>query len=88
MKRFSNEYWIIHDISRNKAIIYDTNKYEIIELLQDDCKNLLDHKDEYSSLWKCYFKSTTIEERKNLRPQRQMMPKRYWKHIFETSPFN
>lgn len=88
MKRFSNEYWIIHDISRNKAIIYDTNKYEIIELLQDDCKNLLDHKDEYSSLWKCYFKFTTIEERKNLRLQRQMMPKRYWKHIFETSPFN
>ncbi|ETI99568.1 MAG: hypothetical protein Q611_LSC00264G0001, partial [Leuconostoc sp. DORA_2] len=42
-------------------------------------------KDEYSSLWKCYFKSTTIEERKNLRLQRQMMPKRYWKHIFETS---
>ena len=85
MKRFSNEYWIIHDISRNKAIIYDTNKYEIIELLQDDCKNLLDHKDEYSSLWKCYFKFTTIEERKNLRLQCQMMPKRYWKHIFETS---
>ena len=85
MKRFSNEYWIIHDISRNKAIIYDTNKYEIIELLRDDCKNLLDHKDEYSSLWKCYFKFTTIEERKNLRLQRQMMPKRYWKHIFETS---
>ncbi|MEO2736854.1 TIGR03915 family putative DNA repair protein [Clostridium butyricum] len=85
MKRFSNEYWIIHDIYRNKAIIYDTNKYEIIELLQDDCKNLLDHKDEYSSLWKCYFKFTTIEERKNLRLQRQMMPKRYWKHIFETS---
>lgn len=85
MKRFSNEYWIIHDISRNKAIIYDTNKYEIIELLQDDCKKLLDHKDEYSSLWKCYFKFTTIEERKNLRLQRQMMPKRYWKHIFETS---
>lgn len=85
MKRFSNEYWIIHDISRNKAIIYDNNTYEIIELLQDDCKKLLDHKDEYSSLWKCYFKFTTIEERKNLRLQRQMMPKRYWKHIFETS---
>lgn len=85
MKRFSNEYWIIHDISRNKAIIYDTNKYEMIELFKDDCKKLLEHNDEYSSLWRCYFKSTTIEERKNLRLQRQMMPKRYWKHIFETS---
>ena len=84
MKRFSNEYWIIHDISRNKALIYDTNNYEIIELLEADCKKLIELNDEYSSLWKTYFKSTTIEERKNLRLQKRMMPKRYWKHIFET----
>lgn len=85
MKRFSNEYWIIHDISRNKAIVYNTHNYEIIELLKEDCKNLIGHKDEYSSLWKEYFKSTTIEERRNLPLQKRMMPKRYWKHIFETS---
>ena len=83
MKRFPNEYWIIHDVSRNKALVYNNNNYEIIELLQEHCKKLIEHNDEYSSLWKAYFKSTTIEERKNLRLQKRMMPKRYWKHIFE-----
>ncbi len=84
MKRFSNEYWIIHDISRNKALVYDSNSYEIIELSKEDCEKLIEHNDEYSALWKAYFKSTTIEERKNLSLQKRMMPKRYWKHIFET----
>ena len=83
-KRFSNEHWIIHDISRNKAIVYDTHEYKIVELLKDDCHKLIEHNDEYSSLWKTYFKSTTIEERRNSRLQKRMMPKRYWKHIFET----
>lgn len=84
INRFSNECFIIHDISRNKALIYNTSSYEIIELSAEDCSKIIDHKDEYSLLWKTYFKSTTIEERKNSRLQNQMMPKRYWKHILET----
>lgn len=42
------------------------------------------HNDEYTDLWKTYFKATTIQERKNLKLQCRMMPKRYWKHILET----
>ena len=85
MKRFSNEYCINHDISRNKALVYDTNSYESIELSKDNYQKLIEHNDKYSSLWKAYFNSTTIQERKNLRLQKRMMPKRYWKHIFEVS---
>lgn len=87
MKRFSNEYWIIHDISRNKALVYNTSYYEIISLSAEDCSKIIKHNDEYSLLWKAYFKSTTIQERKNLKLQSQMMPKRYWKHIFETEDY-
>ncbi|EHI97891.1 hypothetical protein CDLVIII_1188 [Clostridium sp. DL-VIII] len=83
-KRFPKEYFIIHDISREKALIYDTLSYEIIEMAADIYEKLRLHNDEYTELWKTYFKATTIEERKNLRLQRRMMPKRYWKHILET----
>ena len=83
IKRFSNECFIIHDISRNKALVYDTSSFEIVELPKDECKKLIEHNDEYSQLWKAYFESTTIEERKNLRLQSHMMPKRYWKNIVE-----
>ncbi len=83
-KRFPKEYFIIHDISREKALIYDTLSYEIVTMDSDVYEKLKLHKDEYTELWKTYFKATTIEERKNLRLQRRMMPKRYWKHILET----
>ena len=47
-------------------------------------EQLKSHNDEYSDLWKTYFRSTTIEERRNPKLQSRMMPKRYWKHILET----
>jgi probable DNA metabolism protein len=82
--RFPGEYFILHDISREKALIYNTVFYEIIEMNKDTYEKLKFHNDEYTKLWKAYFKSTTIEERKNLKLQCRMMPKRYWKHILET----
>ena len=83
--RFCREYFIINDISREKALIYNGISYEIIAMDKDTYEKLKSHDDEYANLWKAYFKSTTIEERKNLRLQCRMMPKRYWKHILETS---
>ncbi|WP_026888142.1 TIGR03915 family putative DNA repair protein [Clostridium beijerinckii] len=82
--RFPREYFIIHDISRQKALIYNTNFYEIIDMDMETYEKLKFHNDEYTNLWKTYFKATTIEERKNLKLQCRMMPKRYWKHILET----
>ncbi|NRY60186.1 TIGR03915 family putative DNA repair protein [Clostridium beijerinckii] len=82
--RFPREYFIIHDISRQKALIYNTNFYEIIDMDIETYEKLKSHNDEYTDLWKTYFKATTIEERKNLKLQCRMMPKRYWKHILET----
>ena len=86
--RFSSEYFIIHDISREKALIYNGISYELIFIDKETYEKLNDHNDEYANLWKAYFKSTTIDERKNLRLQCRMMPKRYWKHILETSKYN
>lgn len=85
--RFSREYFIIHDISREKALIYNKISYEIIYMDKETYEQLKSHEDEYSSLWKTYFKSTTIEERINPKLQSRLMPKRYWKHILETSSF-
>lgn len=82
--RFPREYFIIHDISRKKALIYNTNFYEIIDMDMETYEKLKFHNDEYTDLWKTYFKATTIQERKNLKLQCRMMPKRYWKHILET----
>ena len=83
-KRYANEFWIINDTLRKKAVIYNKDSYEIISFSEDDTAKLYEYKDEYSQLWIEYFKATTISERKNLKLQKRMMPKRYWKNILET----
>lgn len=84
-KRLSNEYWIIHDYKRDIYALYDTkkvtylNKENVIEL------NLVFSHDEekYENLWKTFFNTIGIKERKNERCQKNFMPKKYWKDIIE-----
>lgn len=54
--RFPREYFIIHDISRQKALIYNTNFYEIIDMDMETYEKLKFHNDEYTDLWKTYLK--------------------------------
>ena len=37
----------------------------------------------FEDLWKQFYKSVNIEERKNPKCQKRMMPTRYWKHLTE-----
>ncbi|MGV3637615.1 MAG: TIGR03915 family putative DNA repair protein, partial [Flavobacteriales bacterium] len=41
------------------------------------------HENAYVHLWKTYFRSVDIPERRNLDLQMQHMPKRHWKHLVE-----
>lgn len=84
--RLKNEYWVIEDVKRKKAVFYNTKEYKIIETNNMDFKNLKTDNDEfnYECLWKKFIKSVTIKERKNLRCQMNFMPKRYWKYMLET----
>ena len=43
----------------------------------------MNNDEDYETLWKQYFKSTNIEERKNPRLQNRMMPKRYRNNMVE-----
>lgn len=83
-KRLKNEYWIIQDEKRNIYALY--NKKEILYIKDENLeKNLQINKKEevMEDLWKTYFKTTAIKERKNLRCQQNFMPKKYWKNIIE-----
>lgn len=82
-RRFKNEYWIIHDTKRNLASIYNKDSFEIYSVDSNVFKNLESYSDEFEDLWVNYFNSTTINERINLKLQRNKMPKRYWRNILE-----
>ena len=73
---------IIYDENKDKAVFYDTKDIRILEDIKLDFKN---SEDEYEKMWKTFIKAVTIKERKNLRCQRNFMPKKYWKNLLEVN---
>jgi probable DNA metabolism protein len=90
--RFADQYFIIHDIRRNIAIIYDTKEWLLtsfheaeLQSLKASSEDLVSNNDIcYEKLWKEYFINVAIKERKNEKQQKMHMPKRYWKNMLET----
>ena len=93
--RFADQRWLIYDVKRDYGVYYDLkNTHEVV--LSDKsfssingkvADNILQEGEkEYQALWKNYFDSINIEERKNLKLQRQHMPQRFWKFLPEKSP--
>ncbi|WP_129408009.1 TIGR03915 family putative DNA repair protein [Marinitoga lauensis] len=88
INRYPDKRWIIHDIKRNLILAYD-KKIELIQIKDFDNnfylkeENLSYEEKAFQSLWKTYFKSASISERKNEKLQRQYMPIRYWKYLIE-----
>lgn len=92
--RYADQPWLIYDKARKYGIYYDTETVEIVNLTfnpmtKNSDSNLptLQINDEkealYDQLWKDYFKSTNIVERKNTKLHLQHVPKRYWQYLNE-----
>jgi probable DNA metabolism protein len=90
--RFADQQWIIYDTKRRYGFYYDMQHTNHIELTSDKVNPftgkisddiLADGELLFQDLWKKYFKSICIEERRNEKLQIQHMPKRYWKYLTE-----
>lgn len=84
-KRLKNEYWIIKDVKRNILSIYDKKKFVIV--MDDEfvmaTNKISEEEDLVVDLWKTFYKTIGISERRNDRCRMNFMPKRYWKYITE-----
>ncbi|WP_448607130.1 TIGR03915 family putative DNA repair protein [Paenimyroides ceti] len=88
--RYADQQWLIYDEQRKYGIFYDGVQVHEIELMPQEINSLLpalevaDEKESlFDQLWKDYFKSTNITERKNMKLHIQHVPKRYWKYLNE-----
>lgn len=84
-KRLKNEYWIIQDARHKKISLYNKRNFMIIysdDLIENNINSKI-KENEYEKLWLCFYENINIKERKNLRCQRNFMPKKYWKNILE-----
>lgn len=83
IKRLPNQKFIIHDQNRNIIFIYDKKQYKIIDASNLNISNISNDEKKYQELWKMFFNTISIKERKNSRCQMQYMPKKYWKDLIE-----
>lgn len=96
VNRYKDQKFVIHDIIRKKALMYNPVnneqrildiKEEVKELIEykEDCELLHEEEKEYISLWRKYFDTVSIEARENPDCQRNFMPKKYWKNLVEVN---
>ena len=86
-QRMPSENFMIVDDIHHEAVIHPANEHFYLRRLNDDeFTALLETEklnDEFTDLWKVFFDSIAIEERKNYQCQRNLMPKWYRKHAVE-----
>ncbi len=89
-QRYADQRWLIYDVKRSYGIYYDLQQATEIKFEQAEKPSLgsiklhLDEaEDKYDELWRRYFKSVNILERKNTKLHIQHVPTRYWKYLNE-----
>ncbi len=84
-KRLKNEYWIIKDVGRGILSLYDKKEFYLVseEEFALETVSLSKKEMEIETLWKTFYKTIGIKERKNERCRRNFMPKKYWKYMLE-----
>lgn len=83
IRRLPKQNFIIHDKNRDICFIYNCNEYKIIDSKNIKIPEISEEEKIYQELWKMFFKTISIKERKNSRCQMQYMPKKYWKDLIE-----
>lgn len=85
--RMPSENWMIIDDNRKTAVVHPANFEFYLTALSkeefDRIKNLEDRSDPYVELWKGFFETVGIKERKNYKCQRNHIPLWCRKHVTE-----
>lgn len=89
--RYADQDWLIYDVKRNYG--YHFHHQDLQEVSLSEHQEIPDmyalelsldpNELAFQQLWKTYFNSTTIKERKNSKLHLRHVPKRYWKYLPE-----
>ena len=74
--RFTDQHWVIHDMRHGEGIIHDRLRREwlILPMEVNREPDLTTAEKRFQALWKSYFTTLAIAERKNLLLQRSKVP--------------
>lgn len=90
--RFADQKWVIFDIRRKYGYYYDLEHVREITIgnqkidfesgkVDQDILHISEKL--FQKLWKSYYDTINIKERKNLKVHMQFLPKRFWKYLPE-----
>lgn len=84
-ERYNDQSFIIHDLKRECALVYDKTSACIAPLPRSKSKEILslNNDNTFEDLFRVFYKSVTIEERINIKCRNSFMPKRYHKNMTE-----
>ncbi|MEY8000504.1 TIGR03915 family putative DNA repair protein [Clostridium sp. Mt-5] len=86
-ERYPEEYFLIYDKNHDMALVYNTHEPAIIpaedlQVPEPDAREKY-----YRKLWKLFYNTVEIKERRNLKCRMGNMPKRYWKYMTEFASY-
>jgi probable DNA metabolism protein len=95
-RRYQDQRWLIYDEKRQFGLYYDLHEIHEVSLQAHEIDRnlsrgssqsfqvqLAENEVLYDQLWKDYFHSINIQERKNIKLHVQYLPKRYWRYLNE-----
>ncbi|MEA2105655.1 MAG: TIGR03915 family putative DNA repair protein [Bacteroidota bacterium] len=96
-RRFIDQKWIVFDTRRKYGFYYDLQQVREITIGKNNINFETGKVDQdilhvseklFQKLWKNYYDSINIKERKNLKVHMQFLPKRFWKYLPEKDSQN
>ncbi len=82
-RRLRAQQWFIYDVRRHSAAHWDGSALQFGTLEQFSRPELSDEEREVQVMWKAFFRTIAIPERRNPRLQKSNMPAKYWKYLTE-----
>lgn len=81
-ERFKSEKFVIHDLKRKIAGMYDGNEWIVCNAGETEVY-LTEYERAFETLWKKYYKAVNIASRPHEKQMKGYMPVRYWKFLPE-----
>ena len=90
--RYPAFQWLIYDTKRHYGLYYEQYATRFVTLDGPQHRQLAEEmltaaEADYQELWKTYFQSVDIPERRNMKLHLQHVPRRYWKYLTEKGTF-
>ncbi|MDR1003202.1 MAG: TIGR03915 family putative DNA repair protein [Oscillospiraceae bacterium] len=83
--RYKNESFLIYDKTHRYALIYSKGRNIIIPADDYSPPQMSGEEQKLHDMWKLFYETIEIKERRNERCRMTMMPKRFWSQLHEMS---